>query len=292
MKRTRQVRGREIPAMFYGTAWKEERTKELTLRALRAGFRAIDTANQRKHYHEAGVGEAVAEFLAEGGATREELFLQTKFTYASGQDERLPYDPKAPIEDQVRQSFASSLEHLGTDYVDSLVLHGPARREQLMQLDLRVWKAMEELLDAGKVRALGVSNVTLRQLTALSRDARIKPTFVQNRTFAREGWARPIRVFCRDYGLVYQGFSWLTANKRELEKPEVAEIAKRLGATVPQVVFRFALEGDAIPITGTTSDEHMKEDLAAFDLELTAGDMRVVSTLGGPPPPTPPRPAE
>ena len=92
-----RVRSIPVPALMYGTAWKEERTESLVRQALAAGFTAIDTANQRKHYHEAGVGAA----LAASGMARGDLFLQTKFTYVRGQDHRLPYDPKADIGTQV-----------------------------------------------------------------------------------------------------------------------------------------------------------------------------------------------
>src|SRR3954469_16117406 len=101
------------PTFLYGTAWKEDRTATLTELAIRSGFRAIDTANQRRHYFEAGVGEALAAVYRAGLVTRAELFLQTKFTYQPGQDHRLPYDPTAPLAAQVAQSLASSLEHLG-----------------------------------------------------------------------------------------------------------------------------------------------------------------------------------
>src|SRR5579864_8274766 len=113
-----------VPDFLYGTAWKEDRTPVLTELALRSGFRAIDTANQRKHYFEAGVGEALSASFEQGLLRRGDLFLQTKFTYRHGQDDRLPYDPSAPLTEQVAQSMASSLEHLKTTYVDSLVLHG------------------------------------------------------------------------------------------------------------------------------------------------------------------------
>src|SRR5262245_27250626 len=105
------VQGVPVPSFMYGTAWKEARTEVLTRLALSVGFRAIDTSNQRKHYVETGVGEAAAA----SGLERAELFLQTKFTYARGQDRRLPYDPVADIATQVRQSFQSSCEHLGVD---------------------------------------------------------------------------------------------------------------------------------------------------------------------------------
>src|SRR5689334_9382243 len=113
------------PTFIYGTAWKEDRTEGLVLEALDAGFRAIDTANQRKHYYEEGVGRALRQKL--GSIARDDLFIQTKFTFRDGQDDRLPYDPKASVAEQVAQSFQSSLSHLGLDRVDSLVLHGPSQ---------------------------------------------------------------------------------------------------------------------------------------------------------------------
>src|SRR5947207_5911676 len=123
--RTLSIGGVVVPRFLYGTAWKEEVTQRLTELALRQGFRGIDTANQRRHYHEAGVGQAIAAAVAAGLVSREDLFLQTKFTFRPGQDDRLPYDPAASISDQVAQSFASSLEHLGAAVIDSYLLHGP-----------------------------------------------------------------------------------------------------------------------------------------------------------------------
>src|SRR3989344_6340299 len=95
----------KIPTLIYGTAWKEDATEELVSTALKQGFRAIDTANQRRHYHEEAVGNAIIK----SGINREELFIQTKYTSINGQDHRLPYDPKASYALQVHQSFQSSL---------------------------------------------------------------------------------------------------------------------------------------------------------------------------------------
>jgi diketogulonate reductase-like aldo/keto reductase len=270
------VRGISAPAFFYGTAWKEERTEELTRLALAAGFRAIDTANQRRHYFEAGVGAAVGGWLRSGEHRREELFLQTKFTYARGQDHRLPYDPSAPLGTQVEQSFASSLEHLGTSYLDAYVLHGPSSVHGLTEDDLEVWGAMEKLHAAGKTRLLGVSNVSLEQLALLCRYAQEPPAFVQNRCFARTRWDAEVRAFCREHGIVYQGFSLLTANARELASPTLERIARRTGRTPAAVVFRFALAVGMIPLTGTSSPEHMRRDLAVFDFELSDEDVRAI----------------
>src|SRR5713226_4442982 len=153
-----------LPDFLYGTAWKQDRTQSLTELALRMGFRGIDTANQRRHYVEAGVGQGLAAAYRGGVVTRADLFLQTKFTYQPGQDHRLPYDPAASLSVQVAQSMASSLDHLGTDYVDSYVLHGPAYGHGWSDEDAEVWAAMVKERDAGRTRLLGVSNVSLRHL--------------------------------------------------------------------------------------------------------------------------------
>lgn len=266
---------------MFGTAWKEERTKALTLQALDAGFRAIDTANQRRHYVEAAVGEAVAEHLSSGRAQRSELFLQTKYTYVRGQDHRLPYDPNADFSTQVEQSLASSLEHLSTDYVDSYVLHGPAAMRGLTDADREVWGAMEALHRAGKARLLGVSNVSLEQLRALAELSTVPIAFVQNRCYARLGWDRDVRAFCAESGIVYQGFSLLTANERELASPGVLAIAKRHARSVAQIAFRFALQLGMLPLTGSASAEHLKDDLACFDFELDAAEVETIERVSG-----------
>src|SRR5947207_2923461 len=163
------IDGVSVPRFLYGTAWKEERTEALTRLALREGFRGIDTANQRRHYVEAAVGNAVADAARGGELSREDVFIQTKFTFAAGQDHRIPYDPSSSPEEQVRASFQSSLEHLQTTYIDSYVLHGPVSNRGLTSVDWAVWRAMEALHREGKARLIGVSNVSLEQLVSLER---------------------------------------------------------------------------------------------------------------------------
>src|SRR5207248_6678621 len=226
-----------IPAFLYGTAWKEDRTAALTELAIRAGFRGMDTANQRRHYCEAGVGQALAASYRAGVVSRADLFLQTKFTYRPGQDHRLPYDPAAPLSKQVAQSLASSLEHLGTDYVDSYVLHGPASGYDWTDADAEVWAAMINERDAGHTRLLGVSNVSLQHLQRMVRLHAEVPAFVQNRCFARLGWDRAVRLFCRNLNITYEGFSLLTANLEVLEHPVITGLAARANATPAQLVF-------------------------------------------------------
>lgn len=268
-----------VPGFVYGTAWKEERTEALTRLALEAGFRGIDTANQRRHYHEAGVGTAIAWALSSGLVRRDELFVQTKFTSVGGQDHRLPYDAAADEATQVSQSFASSLEHLHLEALDSYVLHGPSQRYGLAAADRAVWRAMEELHAAGRTRLLGVSNVGLDQLEELCAGATTAPTFVQNRCFAQLGWDREVRAFCRERGIVYQGFSLLTANRAILAAPEFRALVHRVGRTPAQVVFRFALQVGMQALTGTTDPDHMREDLQAYDFELSAADIALIEGI-------------
>jgi diketogulonate reductase-like aldo/keto reductase len=265
--------------LMYGTAWKEDATERLTRHAIEAGFRAIDTANQRKHYFEAGVGAAVKSAIADGLVTRNELFLQTKFTSLGGQDDRLPYDRDADPATQVRQSFASSLEHLGVQHIDSYVIHGPSRRRGLTPADLEEWRTLEEIQQSGQCRFIGISNVALDQVEALVNEAKVPPRFVQNRCFAETGWDREVRALCRANGITYQGFSLLTANLHHLRRPGIGKIATRHSKTIAQVVFRFALQVGMLPLTGTTDPTHMSEDLDINDFELGAEEVEVIENI-------------
>ena len=268
-----------VPSFMYGTAWKKETTAQLVQLAVAAGFTAIDTANQLIHYQEALVGEALLA-LARKGMPRDRLFLQTKFTPTNGQDHRTPYDASAALTTQVAQSFDSSLVHLHTDYLDSYVLHGPYQRQGLGAADWEVWAAIEGLYQSGKTKMIGISNVTPEQLTQLCAKAAVKPMMVQNRCYAALGWDKEVREICRTHGIIYQGFSLLTANREVFSDPNIRVIAQRLKAGLAQVVFRFAMQAGMLPLTGTTDQQHMKEDLQAEELTLTAEDMRVIETVG------------
>jgi diketogulonate reductase-like aldo/keto reductase len=277
--RTLLIEGVRVPRFLYGTAWKEDNTQNLTERALQQGFRGVDTANQRRHYDEAAVGQAIAASVQRGLADRDQLFLQTKFTFRRGQDNRSPYDPKAPIPIQVEQSFASSLAHLGTEVIDSYLLHGPTQRVGLAKADWEAWRAMEAIHDSGRARLLGVSNFTLEQLQRLCEQARIRPRFVQNRCYAVRGWDRRVREFCAANQMVYQGFSLLTANREVMASSELARIAGRHGRTVSQIVFRFALDVGILPLTGTSNAAHMRADLEVFEFRLDAGEVERIEGL-------------
>lgn len=268
-----------VPSFMYGTAWKKEATTELVLQAVNAGFTAIDTANQLVHYDEARVGEALLK-LAQHGMTRERLFLQTKFTPINGQDHRLPYDARATITAQVQQSFASSLAHLHTDYLDSYVLHGPYSRRGLGTEDWEVWAAIESLYESGKTKMIGISNVTADQLTLLCMKAKHKPMVVQNRCYAAFGWDKEVREICRTHRIIYEGFSLLTANREVFADQEIRAMAARYEVTLAQLIFRFAMQVGMLPLTGTTNPQHMKEDLLSDRFTLLSEEVGQIETIG------------
>lgn len=268
--------GVRIPRIFYGTAWKKGDTEHLVTTALREGFRGIDTACQPRHYDEAGVGAGIA---ATGTVlTRADLYLQTKFTPLAGHDPaRIPYDADAPLPEQIRQSFDASLDNLRTNVLDCLVLHSPL---PTLAQTLQAWIAMESLVDAGGVRQLGISNCYDPALLETLHDrARIKPAVVQNRFYAQTGYDQAIRAFCRQERIVYQSFWTLTANPEILGHPTMASIASRQSRTPAQILFRYLVESEVVPLTGTRSVEHMREDLAIFDFELTPADRSAIDGL-------------
>jgi diketogulonate reductase-like aldo/keto reductase len=270
----------QVPFFLYGTAWKEEATQRCVTQALKAGFRGIDTANQRKHYYEIGVGSALKLAWDSGMIGRTDVFLQTKFTHIDGQDQRLPYDPRADLPTQVMQSFQSSLEHLHTDYLDSYVLHGPSTRSGISDGDWQVWRAMEELQQSGKVKLIGLSNVAIDQVRTIVKHGEVAPAFVQNRCYARQGWDREVREFCASNEIIYQGFSLLTANTWLLRDVRFQQTVRRYGCSPQQLIFAFALRSGMLPLTGTSDSRHMQEDLAAFGFALDDHDIELIDRIG------------
>lgn len=271
------VAGVKIPWIIYGTAWKKERTADLVVNAILAGFRGIDTACQPKHYNEPLVGVALHR-LKDHGIERENLFVQTKFTPLSGQDPRhVPYDKDAPIELQVAQSFEVSQKNLQTQYVDSLVLHSPMAPHALL---MKVWDAMETIQKAGGSRQLGISNChNTEVMKRLYADASVKPAIVQNRFYQETGYDADLRDWCSNHGVIYQSFWTLTANPHILGSNTVQTIAQRYNKTESQIFFRYLRQSGIIPLTGTCSEQHMKEDISISDFELSFDDLNNMASL-------------
>ena len=265
------------PQIVYGTAWKKERTQSLVRQAIDCGFRGIDTAAQPKHYDEAGVGAAVKAAM-DAGLPRSELYVQTKFTPVGGQDpRRIPYDSTASLPEQVAQSCESSLRNLRTDYLDCLVLHSPLSG---FDQTIEVWRAMEAEASAGHALSLGISNCyDLKSLEALYWNARIPPSVVQNRFYSDTGYDRDIRTFCRSQGLIYQSFWTLTANPHLLRHALVVGLAARYERTPEQILYRYLSQNGVVPLTGTRSLQHMRDDLAILDFVIASDDCRSIETL-------------
>jgi len=266
-----------IPRMIYGTAWKKAATEQLVSLAIQNGFRGIDTACQPKHYDEAGVGAGVATSLRQG-LTRADLYLQTKFTSHSGQDpNRIPYNPKGSLADQIAQSVAASLENLQTDYLDCLLLHSPM---PTMAQTQSAWRIFESFIDSKTIRQLGISNCyNVTDLKRLYESARIKPAIVQNRFYAETNYDREIRDFCRQHQVIYQSFWTLSANPHLLAHKTITALASSHNRTAPQILFRYLTQIGIVPLTGTKSETHMREDLAIFDFELTNEERAAIDGL-------------
>lgn len=266
-----------MPKFIYGTAWKKEQTASLVCKAINAGFRGIDTACQPKHYNEAGVGAALKEIVQQGIA-RKNLYLQSKFTPLSGQDpSNVPYDTNASIKDQVNQSFSKSKLNLGTDYLDCLILHSPM---DTFDETLEVWYAMEQLNKEGHIKQLGISNCyDINTLQALYKEAKVKPKVLQNRFYPETNFDKNLRSWCLESDIIYQSFWTLTANMALLSNPTLIKIADHIDKTPAQILFRYLSQVGIVPLTGTTTDKHMKEDLEIFKFELSKTDIDSITGL-------------
>lgn len=266
-----------VPRIIYGTAWKKADTQRLVKLAIQNGFRGIDTACQPKHYDEAGVGAGIAASL-QLGLTRADLYLQTKFTSLSGQDpNRIPYDPEAPLPLQVAQSAAVSLKNLQTNYLDCVLLHSPM---PTMTENVAVWRALETLVDLGEIRQLGISNCyQLDDLRGLVESSRIKPAVVQNRFYADTNYDRDIRAFCEQHQIIYQSFWTLSANPQLLANKTMTALSSTHKRTPAQILFRYLTQIGVVPLTGTKSETHMRENLSIFDFQVSDKERSSIDEL-------------
>ncbi|KAI1388762.1 Aldo/keto reductase [Hypoxylon trugodes] len=260
-----------MPKLIYGTAWKKDATADLVFLALKSGFRGIDTAAQPRHYKEHLVGAGIKLAISSGIIKRNDLYLQTKFTSIGGQDPNdLPYDPSAPLEEQVHSSIASSLENFrysGSEdpYIDSLVLHSPLRT---LPDTIQIWKTLETYVPH-KIRQLGISNTPLQVLDYLckSPDIGVRPACVQNRFYPATGWEVDLRAYCRGAGIVFQSFWTLSGNPQLLGSMPVRKLATSANVELPVALYALVLglEGTVV-LDGTTNEAHMKGDLEGIGI--------------------------
>ncbi|KAH9896138.1 Aldo/keto reductase [Cubamyces lactineus] len=266
--------------IIYGTAWKKERTAALVVSAVLHGFRAIDTACQPKHYREDLVGVALQTLQNEHGIKREDLFVQTKYTPIGGQDtsQPLPYDPETDIPTQIQASVQTSLSNLHTTYLDGLLLHSPLRT---LSQTLTAWQTLVGLQDSGVVRKIGVSNTyDVSTLEALERDGGRRPDVVQNRWYEGNGWDNDVWTYCQEKHIQYQSFWTLSGSPTLLRHPSIRAICKAKGCTPAQALFRIAQLHGITPLSGTTNETHMDEDIAVEAISLDDVQDSVAEVLG------------
>ena len=282
--------GNRLP-LLYGSAWKEDQTATNVVDAVLAGFRGVDTACQPQHYREDLVGEALRTLAAKHGIGREAVWLQTKFTPALHQGADVPYDPAAPLSDQVAQSVQVSLKNLQVTSVDALLLHGPLETHERT---MEAWRAMERQVELGFVTQLGISNLhDVRRFERIYEEAAVKPRVLQNRFSPQlldpRRSFRPRRrdvapssqvmigdpiVLPKNTTCVYQPFWVLSANGQQLKSPAVTAAALAHHVDPEQVLFSYLRQQGAQPLSGTTSTVYMKDNLASSDFAPSRAEMR------------------
>ncbi|KAM0491758.1 hypothetical protein ACHAP8_010388 [Fusarium lateritium] len=262
--------GTPIPHFIYGTAWKWGQTSDNVLEALHAGFRAFDTAPQGENYDEALVGKALNTWLAlhpEEDATERRIFLQSKFTNASGYN-----DSPKPFEDhdsplvQVEKSLNQTLAYLGRGDagqppLDALLLHSPL---ETIEKTMEYWVAMEAQVPS-RVTYLGICNVSLPTFGQLYERATIKPIIVQNDFRPAHGFDISLLEYCRRRDVVYQAYAVLKGNMPLLESPLVRWLAHERGISEPEALYSLLLscwDGRLCILNGTRKEEAMRKDLA------------------------------
>eukprot|EP00923_Selenidium_pygospionis_P045549 GHVN01078673.1.p1 GENE.GHVN01078673.1~~GHVN01078673.1.p1 ORF type:complete len:344 (+),score=30.11 GHVN01078673.1:623-1654(+) len=276
-------------SLVYGTAWKGDDTLRLVEEALEAGFRRFDVASQPHSCREELVGEGIRRGLKNLGLNRSDVWIQTKFTPLVMQqgtaEEDLPYDYRAPLHEQVRQSLEKSLVNLQTDYIDALLLHAPLPTfEEIMA----TWWVFEEAVERGKVKFIGLSNFhDVVGLERVYQSARIKPSIVQNRFYKDSTFDAQLRNICAKYSICYQSFWTLTANRVALDTPEFENIVTTITARLSEgsspskkykgttrvpvwtretVMLAFAISLGVCPCTGPTSRQHMEDDVSIAEM--------------------------
>ncbi|GAB6898146.1 aldo/keto reductase [Kineosporia succinea] len=250
--------GQEIPQLGLGTARNDDATTRRNVAdAIGLGYRLIDTA--AKYENEVGVGQGIAD----AGIPRDELFVTTKLRGSEqGYGSTL-------------QALDSSLERLGLDYVDLYLIHWP-----LPRLDRYVdsWRAMEEAVALGKVRAIGVSNFLPEHLDRLAAETTTVPVVNQieihpqfpNRELIAENTRR---------GIVTESWSPLANANDLLKSPVLDEIASTHGCSAVQVVLAWHLHQGLVVIPKASHPDRLRQNLDVFDIHLTDDDVARIATL-------------
>ena len=257
--------GVAVPKIALGT-WMidDDKVGEAVVAAIKLGYRHIDTA--QAYGNERGVGEGIRN----SGVAREELFVQTKLA------------AEAKDYDSAKAAIEGSLETMGLDYIDLLIIHSPTPWEdfggedRFFEGNLAAWKAMEEALDAGKIRAIGVSNFQKEDLANLLDNATVKPMI--NQVLAHVG-NTPFELidYSKSNGMLVEAYSPI-GHGSILQNEEIGEMAKKYGVSIPQLCIRYILQLDLLALPKTANPEHMKTN-ADVDFEISAEDMDALKAI-------------
>ena len=258
--------GVEIPCIGFGMWQTPDNTVGVNsvLSAIKAGYRHIDTA--QAYGNEDCVGKAVREC----GVDRKDLFITTKIWNSNHS-----YD-------LVMSSFAQSLKELDTSYVDLLLIHWPnpaMYRSRWQKANAETWKAMEELYEAGKVRAIGISNFRKHHIDALLETAKIKPMVNQIRLCPGET-QDDIVEYCRSLGMILEAYSPLGTGKI-FDVPQMKELAEKYDRSIAQICIRWSLQQGYLPLPKSVTPSRIEENLRVFDFELDEDDVRLIADLKG-----------
>ncbi len=250
--------GYKIPQLGLGT-WplNDAQVADAVVEAVSHGYRHVDTA--KKYGNEKGVGNGIRAC----GVNREELFITTKL------------DGEFQGSGKALDGLDGSLERLGLDYVDLLLIHWPLPRRGDF---VSTWKTFEELQASGKVRSIGVSNFKPTHLDQLFRATDVVPAV--NQIQVSPSIPRPAaRAFNEGNGIITESYSPLGASSDLLNAPVLASIGGKYGKTPGQVVLRWHVQQGLVAIPKTSNPQRMKENLDVFDFELDPGDLTKLQTL-------------
>ncbi|WP_172928899.1 aldo/keto reductase [Streptococcus sp. k-378] len=258
--------GVKIPVLGFGTfkAKDGEEAYCAVLEALKAGYRHIDTAAIYKN--EESVGRAIRD----SGVSRDELFVTTKL-----------WNSQQTYE-QARQAFAESLAKLGLDYLDLYLIHWPnpkpLRENDAWKIrNAEVWRAMEDLYQEGKIRAIGVSNFLPHHLDALLETATIVPAVNQVR-LAPGVYQDQVVAYCREKGILLE--AWGPFGQGELfDSKQVQEIAANQGKSVAQIALAWSLAEGFLPLPKSVTTSRIQANLDCFGIELSHEERETLKTI-------------
>jgi len=265
-----------IPALGFGTLIPDPaETRSATTNALRVGFRHFDCAERYRNERE--VGESLQTEFATGAIAREEVFITTKLWNTNHRPER------------VGPAFDASRQRLGISYVDLYLIHTPYAFQPGDNMEprdqngniiydrgvnlLETWKAMESLVDQGKCRAIGLSDVVLENLVPLYEAARIKPAVVQVESHPYLPQTELLE-FCKQKGIVFLAFAPLGHGMRPgpLEEPAVLAIARQTSLTPAQVLLAWAIQRGTAVLTTAKIPGRIRENYNISEIPEAAVD--------------------